>query len=171
MYADKKKAEQAATRLLSVHNINELKVPVKSLARATGCVLKTVPLDDDLSGMAFLRDGTKVIAVNSAHHSNRQRFTVAHELAHHHLHLPLLEQGVHVDKVIFRRDQISTKGVEPYEVEANAFAAELLMPKATIRKIIPSSIDLNDEDLLGRFATDFGVSSSALYFRIMNAFS
>lgn len=170
MPPDRTKAEKAAQRLLAANPTDQMRVPVRSLARATGCIVKLTPLDDDLSGMAFIKDGARAIVVNSSHHPNRQRFTIAHELAHHQLHLPLLEQGVHVDKAIFRRDQNAASGTLSYEIEANRFAAELLMPKRIVKKIIPPDFDLQDEDRLREFASRFGVSTAALQYRIQNVF-
>tara|TARA_B100000378_G_C18031236_1_gene407572 strand:+ start:1262 stop:1630 length:369 start_codon:yes stop_codon:yes gene_type:complete len=120
--------------------------------------------------MAFLKDGMRAIVVNSLHHPNRQRFTIAHELGHHQLHLPLLEKGVHVDKAIFRRDQSASKGVQPYEIEANHFAAELLMPKKLLMQHVRPDFDLQDDQKLGALAAMLGVSTAALSFRIQNVF-
>lgn len=52
----------------------------------------------------------------------RKRFTVAHEIAHYLLHRNLF-RGELVDDALYR----STLGT-PIEAEANAFAADLLMP-------------------------------------------
>lgn len=166
----KDKATKAAQKLLSAHNIDEELVPIKSLAMAAGCVVKFTPLDDDLSGMAFVKEDQRVIIVNSRHHKNRQRFTLAHELGHHQLHIDFLKEGVHVDKIIFRRNLDSAFGIDDREVEANTFAAELLMPKKVIKKLIPPTIDLQDEDQLMEFSARFGVSAMALYYRITNVF-
>lgn len=167
---DKQRAEKAAQRLLAFADVDTLPIPVEAIAHAAGCVVKYAVLDDDLSGMALHKDGIRAIIVNAAHHKNRQRFTIAHELGHHQLHFDLLEQGVHVDKAIFRRDQYSAAGVNKFEIEANHFAAELLMPKKQIRKIVSPSIDLQDDDQIGPLASKFGVSNSALSFRILNVF-
>lgn len=166
----KTSAARAAEKLLLAHPSDELKKPVRSLARASGCVVKLTPLEDDLSGMAFIKDGLRAIVINANHHPNRQRFTIAHELAHHHLHIPMLETSVHVDKAIFRRNLRSSSGRYQKEIEANQFAAELLMPTATIRDLIPSHFDLQDEERLQKFATMLGVSATALNFRIQNVF-
>lgn len=168
--ADRDSAEKAAQKLLRAFPLDDPRVPVRSIARANGCTLKLTPLDDDLSGMAFIKDSTRAIVVNSNHHPNRQRFTIAHELAHHQLHIPLLERGVHVDKAIFRRDQNSATGTVQYEIEANHFAAELLMPRKIIKKMIPRDFDLQDDIALSNLASRLGVSVAALGYRIQNVF-
>src|SRR6185312_11744791 len=100
------------------------------IIKARGIVLQYAPLDEDLSGMAYVKDGVGIIGLNALHHPNRQRFSAAHELAHHELHADILSRAVHVDKgfQVLLRDDVSSLGIEPREIEANAFASELLMP-------------------------------------------
>ncbi len=63
----------------------------------------------------------------------RQRFTIAHELGHFFLHRA--SSTVFVDAApIFFRDESSSNGSQREEIEANAFAAELLMPEDAIRQ-------------------------------------
>jgi Zn-dependent peptidase ImmA (M78 family) len=62
-------------------------VPVEQIAESYGIELRYEPAEQELSG-ALIRKGRKevVIGVNSSHHPNRQRFTIAHEIAHFLLH-------------------------------------------------------------------------------------
>ena len=46
------------------------------------------------------------------------------------LHASELKKAVHVDKGSLRRDRVSAAGTDMLEIEANAFAAELLMPRS-----------------------------------------
>ncbi|MEM7637977.1 MAG: ImmA/IrrE family metallo-endopeptidase [Pseudomonadota bacterium] len=124
-------------------------------------------LDDSLSGLAFIKEGRRFIVVNEAHVETRKRFTLAHELAHHALHTPMLEGGVHVDKRVLRRDQASATGYDLVEIEANNFAAELLMPTQWIEKLTGEDFDLGDDHAVQSLAKTFRVSSSALYFRVL----
>ena len=171
MTVNRERAEKAARRLLGTFPKSELPVPVRAIARAAGCDVKFTPLDDDLSGMAFIKDGMRAIVVNASHHPNRQRFTIAHELAHHQLHIPLLQQGVHVDKAIFRRDQHASSGTKDFEIEANHFAAELLMPKAFVKGLVRPDFDFQDDTQLEKLANLFAVSTAAIGYRIQNIFS
>ena len=101
--------------------------------------------------MAYIRNGVGIIGVNALHHPNRQRFTAAHELAHHELHPDEIRNEVHVDEVfrVLRRDDVAAQGVDWREIEANAFAAELLMPRSLLQELIdPEGLDLDDEDKL-----------------------
>ena len=101
---------------------------VEEIARARGIEVVFDPLEstEDMSGF-YLRDGDRrVIGVNSAHPRVRQRFTIAHELGHALLHDV---QGLHLDQAFKFRDSRSAMAVDPEEMDANAFAAALLMPE------------------------------------------
>ena len=155
-----------ARALVAANGVSSAPVPVDRIAKAMGVSVRYAPLEDELSGMAFVKDGVKVIAVNALHHPNRQRFTIAHELAHHVLHAPELATGVHVDKVVLRRDMLSTTGTDDLEIEANTFASELLMPRDLLSTVVDHSVDLNDEGQLATVAKRFRVSPAALQFRL-----
>ena len=117
--------------LLEQNKVSAPPVPVDRIAKALGIQLRFSPLDEQLSGMIYIRDGVPIVGVNSLHHPHRQRFTVAHECGHFLLHEDRNLQGeVHVDKEfsILMRNSVSTTGSDEMEIEANFFAAELLMP-------------------------------------------
>jgi len=82
------------------------------------------------------------------------------------LHQTYLCDNVHVDKGILRRDELSSDGSDAKEVQANAFAAELLMPECMMRRW--SEIDINDETALNSVAKKLGVSAAALTYRFIN---
>ncbi len=157
-----------ARSLVAAHGVTSAPVPVDRIAKAMGISVRYAPLEDELSGMAFVKDGVRVIAVNALHHPNRQRFTIAHEMGHHVLHAPMLVAGVHVDKVIMRRDMLSATGTDDNEVEANTFASELLMPRDLISPVVEQFVDLNDEAQLTAVAKRFRVSTAALQFRLLS---
>lgn len=160
----RRSAEQAARSLLQRNAISFAPVPVDLIAKRLNIAVQIVPLDDHLSGMAFVKDGYSVIVVNASHHPNRQRFTLAHELAHHVLHKDYLTQKVHVDTAVLTRNERSSAGIDSKEVEANAFAAELLMPQSQLRRL--GKIDANDDIKLADLAKRFKVSSSAMAIRL-----
>lgn len=158
-------AVKQAKLVLNKAGVDAVPVPVEGIAKKFGIVVNHMPLDDDLSGMSFIKDGVAVIVVNSGHHPNRQRFTMAHELAHHILHGDYLRDNVHVDKVIYR-NQKSSDGIYQKEIEANAFAAELLMPSAHLKSYSP--VDVNNEAEISRIAKIFKVSLAAMTIRLAN---
>ena len=76
--------------------------------------------------------------------------------------------GVHVDKGILRRDLTSAAGIDSKEIEANAFAATVLMPSSLIAAYTLGGIDLENDRLVSNLARTFGVSATALTNRILN---
>ena len=84
----RKKVEE----LLQRFNILKPPVPVDQLTKKLGIILCPLPADDEISGAIVRKDGRVVIAVNPAHHHNRQRFTIAHELGHFFFHSGVEEQ-------------------------------------------------------------------------------
>jgi Zn-dependent peptidase ImmA (M78 family) len=71
-----------------------------------------------------------VISINAADSPNRQRFTLAHEIAHFIKHRKQLEAGGIVDNAMYR-----SLLPEPLEWEANRYAAQLLMPLSAMTKL------------------------------------
>ena len=117
--------------------------------------------------MSFIKNGVAVIILNLNHHPNRRRFTLAHEIGHHLLHKSYLANNVHVDKIVLLpRNFVSSQAKDIKEIQANAFAAELLMPEVELRRY--RAVDLNDDDLLYGLAKKLKVSVTALTYRLNN---
>ncbi len=128
------------------------------------------PITDDISGVLDTRDSENItILVNADHGINRKNFSTAHEIGHFVLHN---KEGLHVDKLRFYRDGKSSEGIIKEEIDANKFAAELLMPKHMIVKAISDSkiIDLQDDIFLSNIAKKFRVSKMAMAVRLKNLF-
>jgi Zn-dependent peptidase ImmA (M78 family) len=162
-------AREQARALVEKLGLKAPPVPVEKLAKTLGVKVEFSPFDDELSGMAFLRDGKPIIGVNANHHPNRQRFTIAHELGHILLHRSELEAAILVDKSknFIPRDPTSAEGTDAIEVEANAFASELLMPAKLVRQVLSESTrDLHDDEYLIGLAKRFRVSLAAFQFRL-----
>lgn len=116
------------------------------------------PMPDDISGqLTFDHDKqTYIIKVNSTKPISHQRFTLAHELGHY----AMSHGDKHDNKVtLFRNGQS-----DPDEVEANAFAAELLMPTVLVKKMIFEKSVTTIESL----AMIFDVSEQAMMYRLKN---
>ncbi|WP_068874777.1 MULTISPECIES: ImmA/IrrE family metallo-endopeptidase [unclassified Phenylobacterium] len=162
-------ARKAAQDLLNAFSVRGAPVPVEKMIKARGIALQYAPLDEELSGMAFIKDGVGIIGVNALHHPNRQRFTAAHELAHHVLHAPEITEMMHVDRGfrVLHRDQLAAQGTDPLEIDANAFASELLMPRQfLIEAIGDAGIDVDDDAAVQALARRFKVSASAMRNRL-----
>ncbi len=90
----------------------------------------------------------------------RQRFTIAHEIGHY-------ASGHMSDGRTLFRDTTETftgRVHQPEEVEANRFAAELLMPASLVNSAITQHGVKTVQDLASRF----GVSASAMRWRLVN---
>lgn len=163
------KAKQILARL----DIHLAPTPVERVAKALGAILRFSPLDEELSGMIYIKEGVPIIGVNSMHHPNRQRYTIAHELGHLELHRHLITTEVHVDKnfPVLMRNPKSASGTELIEIQANQFAAELLMPRKLIQQALEKKeFDIDDDRPIEKLAKQFRVSKQALEYRIRNSF-
>ncbi len=161
-----KNAEDAARQVARKSGAISIPVNLGNVCKFLNLVCIEKVLDEELSGMSFIREGQAFVVVNSRHSENRKRFTKSHEIGHHVLHSDYLSRNVHVDTSVLRRDELSSEGVYSKEIEANAFAAELLMPRSEVQKL--TSLDLSDEVSVSNAAKRFGVSATALTFRISN---
>jgi Zn-dependent peptidase ImmA (M78 family) len=169
-----KRAEKKAYKLLENLNINQIPIPVEEIAKQLDIKISYEPFEGDLSvsGLLYRDNSDTIIGVNSNESDKRQRFTIAHELGHFILH-----EGdqLHVDhnfKVNFR-DNVSSQGTNFNEIEANAFAASLLMPENLVREtyeitisngVDPFSDDHSEEVAL--LAKLFNVSQTAMLIRL-----
>jgi Zn-dependent peptidase ImmA (M78 family) len=128
-----------------------------------------LPANDDIFGAIVRQQGHIIIAVNPNQHPNRQRFTIAHELGHFFNHDYVRDGQDHVDGD-FRlhwRNESSSQGVDWNEIEANRFAASLLMPEFLVRDDVERSLPLN-QAAIQRLASLYRVSRLAMQYRLVN---
>ncbi len=167
----KQDPKTSAQELLEKCNIRSFPVPIEKIAKFLGAQIRFSPLDKDLSGMVYIKDGVPIIGVNALHHPNRQRFTIAHEIAHIILHKEELSEEVHVDKQfpILMRDHLASTGTDQREMAANDFAANLLVPQEALEKALKDiTTDDIDDEPLDDLAKKFKVSRQMLEYRIRN---
>ncbi len=136
-------------------------VNLEAIARDLDIPVEFTDLGDGIAGH-IIRDRRKspksgfFIRINSTQHSNRQRFTLAHEIAHYILHRDLIESGL-VDDTMYR-SEISGH----YETQANRMAADIIMPRALVRQEARKG---HSDEVLARL---FGVSLAAMRIRLEN---
>lgn len=165
-----REARQQAQAILAKFNIKEPPVDTYEIAKRLQIDVVDYPApDDSLSGFVLRKDdktGRPLIAVNEVHSEVRRRFTVAHELGHLFLHQ--LGSGLHVDQTLIAfRNHISETATDEREIEANQFAAELLMPTDWLKKEIQNAgVDLMNESLISNFAKRYNVSIPAMSIRL-----
>ena len=155
--------ERRATKLLRDHGVTSPPVDVEGIAKAVGISVNYERLENDVSGLMLFENGVAKVAINESHHRNRQRFTLAHEIGHVLLHAK--DDRVFVDRRFFRNEW-SSKGELREEIEANAFAASLLMPQSLIKQYLDTEGGITDIDVF-RLATRFEVSEQALTLRLV----
>lgn len=150
-----------------------LPVAVEQIAATIPAEIRLEPADEGVSGMVWRSATHAVIGVNSLHSMTRRRFTIAHEIAHLVLHD---DEQFHVHEgyaLVGRRDEEASLGIYRKEVEANYFAAALLMPKklliedAHIRQL---RFDFENEDTVRIVAKRYQVSPQALTIRLWEVF-
>lgn len=111
----------------------------------------------DVAGACWRDGDSAVLWVNGAESRPRQRFTLAHELGH-----ARLRHDGHVQQDTF--ETFSGRTTIPREVEANAFAAEFLVPKVAVCDAFGREPGLDE---LVTFAAGFGVSAIMALIRLV----
>lgn len=157
--------ESKAVETLRQHGLFSIPVDPVALANRSGIkVMNAAFSEEGLSGMVAKRGDNIHILVNQNDSPLRKRFTIAHELGHYALHLSLTDgEFIDRDADLFREEE---SGALPdnsrlQEIQANQFAAALLMPDPLVRKAYHAGI--TDLQSLARF---FNVSESAMGYRM-----
>jgi Zn-dependent peptidase ImmA (M78 family) len=163
------KSEAAARDLLDRHSISQPPVPVEKLAAAAGLTIVQQKMDSDVSGMLLRSDDSDaaVVGVNNIHSPTRRRFTIAHELGHYLLHEGrpvIVDPNVRANY----RDSRSSLATDREEIEANQFAAELLMPAHMLRRALQGVDGHDDGNFAQTLAHQFKVSVEAMTYRLIN---
>jgi Zn-dependent peptidase ImmA (M78 family) len=161
-----KKIDHRATKVLRDFNLFSAAVDVKAVAERLDANVIFDDLEDDVSGFLLREKGVSTIAVNRQHHPNRQRFTLAHECGHLFLHASKGDR-LWLDKTLFFRDGTSSTGDQFAEIEANQFAAGLLMPEELVNKSLGGHRLITDSDIV-RLALRFEVSERAMTVRLIS---
>jgi Zn-dependent peptidase ImmA (M78 family) len=163
-------ARATAEKLVERLGLNTAPIDVEKIAEDLGLRVVAEDLGSEISGLLLVsKDGMASIAVERSEPPVRKRFTIAHEIGHfllrHHLQRNEL---VHADEhwqVIYRSPRAS-EGLDPMEVQANQFAATLLMPTKVVREraeILPKPLPEKDVKAL---ANEFKVSEQAMTIRL-----
>jgi Zn-dependent peptidase ImmA (M78 family)/transcriptional regulator with XRE-family HTH domain len=114
------------------------------------------PLPEAVDGLCVSLGDRVLVLVGSRKPSSRQRFTLAHELAHY-----LVD-----DLGPFHVDELGVRARSLAEMRANAFAAHLLMPETGVRAAVEGVDD--DAERAVRVALSFGASVSAAAYQLGN---
>lgn len=175
--------EIKARKLLIEAGLTTLPIPVEQIAHHLNIKVQYAAFDDDLSGLIYREETDSgkeivtIIGINSAHPPRRRRFSLAHEIGHFVLgHLKRAGfETLHIDRkfACLPRNGRSSEGTNSLEIEANGFAAALLMPANQLRedfkKFKADSIecfDYEDDELASALAKRYNVSLQAMIIRL-----
>jgi len=161
--------KKSAEQVLKDCGIKERPVPLDKIIEQNRILRVDLPANGDIFGAIVKQNGRVIIAVNPNQHANRQRFTIAHELGHFFNHDYGTNGQEHVDGD-FRlhwRNGKSSQGVDWHEIEANRFAASLLMPEDLLREDVERSLPM-DNQAVRKLAALYKVSRIAMQYRLVN---
>jgi hypothetical protein len=117
-------------------------VAVGAIAKDLGIIVKKATLSAGISGEI------------------KERFTLAHEIAHFLLHRDKLSDGI-TDNILYRSSLSDT-----LEAQANRLAADIIMPWPLMKRSLLNYSDLKDEDKYERLAEAVDVSTTAIKIRL-----
>lgn len=164
-FMSREEIEQRAADVLRSHGLNTIPVDLIELANQLGMAVHNANFfDDNLVGMIAKRGDNITLLVNASDSPFRKRFTFAHELGHYFLHL--LDDGEFVDGEAnlfrgFAEDQNIVTPEKRQEIQANMFAAALLMPEPAVQA------EWEKHKSVEAMARRFNVSEAAMGIRLV----
>lgn len=138
-------------------------VKVSRIAGDLGIPTSVASFLPNISGQLRRTDNTPSgfqIRVSRSEGRERQRFTIAHELAHYFLHRDLIKHEIS-DNILLRSG-LSDR----LEVEANALGAYIIMPDKLLRANVAHEPEGLSRTEVERLASIFQVSFDAMRIRL-----
>lgn len=156
------KIRETERAVLEKH-LTEMPVKLGAIAKELGIDVKLSSLPLNISGqIAKTPDGYE-IKINRHESRQRQRFTLAHELAHFLLHRDIIDRlgGTLTDNVLYR-----SGASESIEFEANRLASQIVMPEPALQAAYSQYGKNITESMVELLAEQFGVSKAAMEIRM-----
>lgn len=167
---------ETSERLIQLYGLDE-KIPVNldKLLDAYGIIVSPTDFNElrdfpeiaekekengEILGAVAIQNDDLRILYRKSDSRHRQKFTIAHELAHCCLNGDLLAKNGHIE---YRKDIFGSSG-DNKEKLANTFAGELLIPETALNKIY-SQVDKPD---ISALANVFDVSKNVMRERLKN---
>lgn len=142
--------------------LSQFPVRLGALAGALGVKVLRSTLPRGISGQIGQEDGEFVIRVNRHEAKHRQRFTLAHELAHYLLHKEkIIADGGWSENVLLRSGQPAQ-----VEFEANRLASDLVIPSALLAAAKKDYTGPITDEVIQDLARRFGVSATAIEIKL-----
>lgn len=160
--ADLTRPEQLVAEIMRQNPQMPLPVPIEEIARLAGiskiASIESTGFEGTLITNPEKSDGH--ILFNSSVPRPRQRFTIGHELGH--FLLPWHRQV----RFECSSEDLSSKAKAGWELEANTFSAELLMPRALLAQQLSPSVEFDLSDVV-RVRDAFGTSLESTCRRVI----
>lgn len=158
-------ALNAEQRAIIQDFLTEYPVRVGAMAAALGVKVLRSTLPRGISGQIGQENGEFVIRVNRHEAKHRQRFTLAHELAHFLLHRDrIVADGGWSENVLLRSGQPAQ-----IEYEANRLASDLIIPSNKLAEATADYSGPMTDEVIEDLARRFGVSTTAMEIKLQMA--
>lgn len=146
-----------ARKLIRDMNIKRPPILVETIAKDNGFTIKLLD-GQPKTFSGILHRELKAIGINTDHAKVRQRFSIAHELGHYYLQHPQEDESGFDDEA-----QAKWK---IYEIEANEFGGELLVPKDFLKWECDQLTRIPLEEKINILVTKFLVSKDVVIIQL-----
>ncbi len=175
-YVEKYRDE--ANELLRDSDLFEIPINIEDLAKKLNIEVRYKDLNKLSGVIKYTPSSDKVIiTINSNDFELRQRFTLAHEIAHY-IHDINFEKEKKIEDTISSQTHFRKEPLSPIERRADKFASDLLMPnelfkkevKSIVKKLFPDRENFNFEvreiyKIVKDTSKLFGVSKPAVIYK------
>lgn len=143
--------------------LSEHPVKLGAIAQRLGVKVLRSTLPRGTSGQIGVEDGSFVIRINRHEAKHRQRFTLAHELAHFLLHRDRIEAANGwAENVLLRAPNQPMQ----IEYEANRLASDLVIPSEQLARVTAEYSGPMTPEVIEDLARRFGVSTAAMEIKL-----
>jgi len=158
--ADVARGERLARKVYQELQLRHpLELSIEAVAYKRGAEVTYLPLDG-AQGRLVRKKKRSILTVSTRiEYEARRRFVIAHELGHHELHEKVMQLDVCDEKKI---DEVYDQATER---EANAFAAEFLMPASLWSRHV--DVKQPTFDVISSFAGEYQVSLTSAAVRFV----
>lgn len=144
-------------------HLAEVPVQLGALARELGIDVFKSNLKPGISGLiepSKTSPSGYRIKINRHESVERQRFTLAHEIAHFLLHRSLIRNGV-IDSTMYRSNLSSM-----HEIQANKLASRIVMPDGAVDRLKHELANVPHDEKISRMASALRVSEPAMRIKL-----
>lgn len=159
--ADVERGERLARQLYREEGIQHpLDASIEAIALLRGARVVELPLEGAQGRLVRRRKRSYLTVSTRIRYAERRRFVIAHELGHHELHEKVMQLDVCDESKI---DEVYDQATER---EANAFAAEFLMPASLWTKHVDRT-ERPTFEAISNLARDYQVSLTSAAVRFV----